>query len=325
MLGENAHHFRRGIATRLQGNYHNIISPKINAKMNQADLIIANFECSLMADQERETAEMSRGVYAAPVSALSCFDNWQVPLILNLANNHFQQHGRRSAIFTLNCLKKRGINCIGLQRTPLELTIKGKKIFLWGVSFIKDAFGDQYLSSSPASLIGDLEWGEKPNDAIWILSIHWGVEYAAQPNRIQRELALKLAEHGVDLILGHHPHVIQPVVYEGGMPVVYSHGNFIFDQNFSKHTRTGLMAFTEIENKTIKCYKILSKNFHVSFCEEIPLDRLEILCRKKDRFFNPLLMRALMKVEMICHAHEVPAVAWGHFAKQFFRKFIQNS
>jgi poly-gamma-glutamate synthesis protein (capsule biosynthesis protein) len=59
---------------------------------------------------------------------------------------------------------------------------------------------------------------------------HWGEEYMQAPQEEQRELATQMVEAGADLIIGSHPHVIQGIESIDGVPVIYSLGNFVFDQ-----------------------------------------------------------------------------------------------
>ncbi|GHV84269.1 hypothetical protein AGMMS50212_16090 [Spirochaetia bacterium] len=80
--------------------------------------------------------------------------------------------------------------------------------------------------------------------------MHWGNEYEHNPTKRQEELALFLAEHKVDLVIGHHPHVVQPVRLierkDGGSTLVYfSLGNFISAQK-QNYTLLGGMALVRI-------------------------------------------------------------------------------
>jgi poly-gamma-glutamate synthesis protein (capsule biosynthesis protein) len=83
-----------------------------------------------------------------------------------------------------------------------------------------------------------------------VVSMHWGEEYQSNPGRNQKELAAFLAEHKVDLIIGHHPHVIQPVEYiprpdGGSMLCFYSLGNLISAQT-QNPTLLGALAYIKI-------------------------------------------------------------------------------
>lgn len=83
---------------------------------------------------------------------------------------------------------------------------------------------------------------------IVIVAMHWGVEYTHSPNSDQRDIAAKLAEYGADIIIGHHPHVIQPIEMIGDTVVIYSLGNFISSQ-IGIEKLTGLMASLNIKKK----------------------------------------------------------------------------
>jgi poly-gamma-glutamate synthesis protein (capsule biosynthesis protein) len=63
-----------------------------------------------------------------------------------------------------------------------------------------------------------------------IVSMHWGSEYVFTPTKAQTEIAERLAELGVHIVVGHHPHVVQPVAMVGDTLVIYSLGNFLSAQ-----------------------------------------------------------------------------------------------
>lgn len=72
--------------------------------------------------------------------------------------------------------------------------------------------------------------------------VHWGVEYATQASPVQRGLASELIDQGVDLVIGHHPHVVQNIDLVNDVPVLYSLGNTVFDQYFSSKVQQGLVV-----------------------------------------------------------------------------------
>jgi poly-gamma-glutamate synthesis protein (capsule biosynthesis protein) len=80
---------------------------------------------------------------------------------------------------------------------------------------------------------------------IVIVAMHWGVEYSNIPNETQKENALYLSNLGVDIIIGTHPHVIQPIEYVNNTLVFYSLGNFISAQD-GLNKRIGLIASLDI-------------------------------------------------------------------------------
>ena len=99
-----------------------------------------------------------------------------------------------------------------------------------------------------------------------IVSYHFGEEYAALNNNYQKKYAELAIDYGADLIIGHHPHVVQNLGQYMNTYIVYSLGNFIFDQHFSKKTMEGglLEVLVDIESKQIKTVtlkKVLLNSF----------------------------------------------------------------
>ncbi|KKR09887.1 MAG: SH3 type 3 domain protein [Microgenomates group bacterium GW2011_GWA2_39_19] len=82
----------------------------------------------------------------------------------------------------------------------------------------------------------------KENASVVVVSFHWGVEYKDQPTKRQEALAHLAVDSGADLIIGNHPHWYQPIEVYKNKVIVYSHGNFIFDQMWSQRTREGVVG-----------------------------------------------------------------------------------
>ena len=91
-----------------------------------------------------------------------------------------------------------------------------------------------------------------------IVSFHWDEEYQPRPSQKQEYFAHLAIGSGADLVIGHHPHNIQPVEKYANSWIAYSLGNFVFDQGFSKETVEGLLLEIIIENK-----KIIAVNFKI--------------------------------------------------------------
>jgi len=83
--------------------------------------------------------------------------------------------------------------------------------------------------------------------------VHWGEEYKLINSLAQQGLAHKIIESGADLIIGHHPHVVQNIEKYQGKLIFYSLGNFIFDQYFSPDTQQGLAVGLEIYPDRLVC------------------------------------------------------------------------
>ena len=82
-----------------------------------------------------------------------------------------------------------------------------------------------------------------------IVNMHWGREYEHQYNKRQQEIAQALVDRGADMIIGHHPHVVQGMEIYHNKPIFYSLGNFIFDQYFSADTQEELAVEAVIDGE----------------------------------------------------------------------------
>jgi len=90
-------------------------------------------------------------------------------------------------------------------------------------------------------------------DNFLIVSMHWGEEYKLINSPAQQSLAHRIIEAGADLIIGHHPHVVQNIEKYQEKLIFYSLGNFIFDQYFSTETQEGLAVGLEIHPDKLVC------------------------------------------------------------------------
>lgn len=179
--------------------------------------------------------------------------------IAGLANNHMFNYGADGIATTKQLLENAGINAIGLSQ-PVYKKIKGTRFaFLAyndtgaGGPEIATPFTPGELRLTPGVFAAFQEIAAAKNQAdIVIVSFHWGQEYAAQPSKRQKELAYLAIDSGADVVIGHHPHWVQPIEMYKEKLIAYSLGNFIFDQFWSEKTREGLaLRFTFLGKKLI--------------------------------------------------------------------------
>ncbi len=112
---------------------------------------------------------------------------------------------------------------------------------------------------------------KKRQENIVIVYIHWGSEYELMANEYQRKIAKTLVDAGADAIIGHHPHVVENIEMINGVPVLYSLGNFVFDQYFSPEVEQGLLVTLEIKNSKnarLNLHPIQSKRSQPYLMEE---------------------------------------------------------
>ena len=92
----------------------------------------------------------------------------------------------------------------------------------------------------------------RKNADVVIVSMHAGTEYTHHPNKTQKKFAHAAIDFGTDLVIGHHPHVVQSIEQYHGKTIVYSLGNFIFDQMWSQKTREGVVLKATISKTGVR-------------------------------------------------------------------------
>ncbi len=170
--------------------------------------------------------------------------------IVNCANNHVHDYGTEGMLETMKNIDSAGIARIGIgknikeARTPNIFTVKGKRIgFLgysgWSFPAGKNRVGVAYRS---VDLVTEDVKKLKPTVDIVIVNFHWGDELAELPNSSQIALAHAVIDAGADLIVGHHPHVLQGIEVYKGKTIAYSLGNFVFGGNSRNTYETAVLA-----------------------------------------------------------------------------------
>ncbi|PFH91370.1 CapA family protein [Bacillus sp. AFS088145] len=143
---------------------------------------------------------------------------------VNLANNHSHDYLKKGYDDTISNLKKYKIGYFGYSNHYLT-TVKGIKIGALGYEGWNDT---PELRVKIANDIGELR---NAGAKVILIHFHWGIEREYVPNNTQKSLAHYAVDHGADLILGHHPHVLQGIEEYNGKFIVYSLGNFMFGGN----------------------------------------------------------------------------------------------
>lgn len=217
------------------------------------DIVFGNFESPFVENKlERETKPFAGNPSFAEFLRKVGFN------VLNLANNHILQYGNSAFDNTIDILNKNDFRLVGLNKdgiTNIETFLIGNKtIAIAGFNDIHDHVNNQkYADLSMEAVINALN---RMNSDVKIISLHWGSEYIMFPSPKQISFARSLIDAGADIIIGHHPHVIQPVEeYNNGL-ICYSLGNFIFDMHWSKKLREGMVVEIEIDESKKMHYAI---------------------------------------------------------------------
>lgn len=190
--------------------------------------------------------------------------------ILSLANNHIMDYGENGLIDTLDCLDKLHINHIGAgsnisEASELEIIIVNN-LSIGFIAYTSISPETAYATTIKSGVAGlgnknvfDNIKNSRSKVDFLVVVTHWGIEYSLESNDYQIETGHKLIDSGADLVIGSHPHVMEPYEMYKGRYIFYSLGNFVFDQ---KHevTKNSMAIKINLDNKS-----------HVSSIEKINL------------------------------------------------------
>ena len=198
----------------------NYFFENVKSVFEEDGLTIVNFEGTLTDSTTREDKQFA---FKADKSYAEILTDGFVEAA-NLANNHSKDYGEQSYNDTMDALDEAGITNFGYDRVAIK-KVKGIKVGLVGTYVLADGLG---VKDSMEKNIQDLK---DEGAQVIIASFHWGEEKAEYPNDVQVELAHAAIDAGADLVLGHHPHVLQGIEQYKGKNIVYSLGNFCFGGN----------------------------------------------------------------------------------------------
>lgn len=212
-------------------------------QLRAADLLFGNLESPIAPETHpTETAGM---VFTAPRLAATSlaaagFD------IISTANNHAWDAGRSGVEETMRQLTRAGVRFVGsafgrpMAEEPVIVRVRGWRVAFFAVTRAWNAAPDDFYGHAGADYVawGDARWiypairrvkAQDKADLV-VVSVHGGQEYVDQPPPSYRAFLEGLIDAGADLVLAHHPHVLQPVLWRRGKPIIQSLGNFIFYQ-----------------------------------------------------------------------------------------------
>ena len=168
---------------------------------------------------------------------------------LSLANNHTGNFGQKGLQSTRAYLNAAHIAHFGDPDNATSLsaiaTIRGKRIGFVGFNRLFQKSADAVLAEIRALRAG--------TDTVIVMP-HWGNEYMPIPSENQKKLGRAFIDAGADIVLGSHPHVMQPIEEYGNGIIFYSLGNFVFDQIRTRETREGLAVGLVIRKNSINAY-----------------------------------------------------------------------
>lgn len=207
----------------------------VSAVLSEADLAVGNLECVIATVGQKVPKAYNFRCHPRNVEILArYFDG------VSLANNHSGDYGKDAFVEQLGLLEAGNVGYFGggmnaaEAHAPLVLERNGIRVALLGYNEIElrsyeagpDTPGLAWAVDE--QVMQDIAAARAKADLV-IVYPHWGYEYQGQPSERQQNLAHKMIDAGADLVVGGHPHVTQTVEYYRDRLIVYSLGNFVFD------------------------------------------------------------------------------------------------
>ena len=260
--------------------------------LDKSGAVFLNLEAPL---SERGTSRQDKKyTFRAPPSVADAMFREGIRVV-SLANNHILDYGYEALEDTFSNLRAAGIAWTGAgpsstaaRKPAIVPTGSGDLAFLaFSNTFPKDYWAGKNRSGTLFGSPGTIK--KAVSSALSagpvIASFHWGQELMTAPKDYQIELAHLAIDNGASLVVGHHPHVTQPIEIYRGRPILYSLGNFSFC-SYSKNANVGIMAFAIITPdghcQRLEIYPLLVDNTRVAF-QPVTIKGLD-----GQRIFDPL-------------------------------------
>ncbi len=237
----------------------------IQPALGSADIAVVNVE---MVISERGEPADKQYVFRAPPSAAERIAAAGVD-VANLANNHAMDYGPDALVDTVDLLEAQGVIALGAGTTSPDayrhrvIEVRpGVRVAFVGASMVVP-LGFPATQTRPGiasayqrdRVLANVRTAAQDADVV-IVTVHWGVERMTCPEGRQRDFAFELLHNGADAVIGHHPHVLQPVVFDDGRLVAYSLGNFVW------HYRSGITGETGVLQVDFDGDEMLGWSFH---------------------------------------------------------------
>ena len=219
----------------------------IEPLLQEADLVVGNLEGPITVEQSVSVGSVigspNNFRFTFPLGTANLLLQHHIQIV-NIGNNHIDNFGREGIASTRDALTKAGVSYFGDiagENMVYQTEVQGV-----GLSFINyNQFGGASAEKVAERITSEHLLGRKV-----IVYTHWGEEYI-EVTGLVRGLAKLFAEHGADIIIGSHPHVIQSNEKIGNTLVYYSLGNFIFDQYWEARVTKGLTLLVHISKDQI--------------------------------------------------------------------------
>ncbi len=234
------------IKTRRDINYPFL---KVRDQLKSADIVFANLENPITPGPDIKTGQM---IFHATPGVEKALRDAGITIV-SLANNHTPNFGQRGLVDTFRLLREAGIRYVGAgnnfeeARKHVTISTNGLRVAFLAYND-RDVVPASYQATAKQAGTAFMDMAElqravkaaKQESDFVIVSMHSGTEYKKLPNANQKKFAHAAIDAGAEMVIGHHPHVVQTMEEYKGKYIFYSLGNFIFDQMWSQDTREGI-------------------------------------------------------------------------------------
>lgn len=225
----------------------------------KADWVAGNLEGAIGSENECQVAPRTT-CFAFPPTSPTLLARAGFNAVF-VANNHAADLGADGRLRTREALRSAGLLALDFEHSPRFVRVRGLTMAVIAVSLVRGADGG--VQSIPSVELAQKLRLARTLSRLVVVSIHWGRELQDWPSEAQRDAAEWLVDHGADLVIGHHPHVVQQPECVHGHPVFYSLGNHVFDQRYPE-TKEGLIADCVIEGGRLWCSGVRTHTRHGS-------------------------------------------------------------
>lgn len=236
----------RTVGKRIEANGAESILARVRDDLRAADVTFANLECPLAHEGPHAPNDC---IFRAKPETVQVLLDGGIDVVA-LANNHTLNSGSAALLETIDHLEEAGVAYCGAARDR-ERAWEPRLVKLGRTLLGFVACTDLSFEHGSMCKVGaDLDAFEaqianaKAQCEVLVVSIHWGNEYEKTPTQRQQEVARAAVEAGADLIIGHHPHTLQGVGSHRGAPILYSCGNFVFDQREGERMESAIFHLT---------------------------------------------------------------------------------
>jgi poly-gamma-glutamate synthesis protein (capsule biosynthesis protein) len=211
------------------------------------DLAFVNLECCISSVGTPVAGK--EYTFRGPADSAGALRDGNIKIV-SLANNHSKDYGAAAFLETLVHLRQNGVAWCGAGQnsteayTPAVLEAHGKKVaFVAFTGVVPDGWTATATSPGCATtwdtkrMVAAIKSARATADYV-VASFHWGIELATSPNSEQRSLAHLAVDNGADMVLGHHPHVVQGFELYRNRLIAYSLGNFVFSPPRAESARS---------------------------------------------------------------------------------------